>query len=149
MFFKKKIEPIIEEPETGNTLKKGKQKDAEKEGKPKSGATIKSSLPEEATTESKPNAFVEFLKREKTKNIVGLTFLLSSLYLFIAFTSYLFTWQEDQDKVIGSWWTLLSDSSIVVNNWLGKLGAIVSHVFFYRWFGVVSFVFAFLLAIMR
>ncbi len=147
MFFKKKIEPIIEEPETGNTLKKGKQKDAEKEGKPKSGATIKSSLPEEATTESKPNAFVEFLKREKTKNIVGLTFLLSSLYLFIAFTSYLFTWQEDQDKVIGSWWTLLSDSSIVVNNWLGKLGAIVSHVFFYRWFGVVSFVFAFLLAL--
>jgi len=147
MFFKKKIEPIIEEPETGNTLKKGKQKDAEKEGKPKSGATIKSSLPEESTTESKPNAFVEFLKREKTKNIVGLTFLLSSLYLFIAFTSYLFTWQEDQDKVIGSWWTLLSDSNIVVNNWLGKLGAIVSHVFFYRWFGVVSFVFAFLLAL--
>jgi S-DNA-T family DNA segregation ATPase FtsK/SpoIIIE len=148
MFFKKKIESvIIEEPETGNTLKKGKQKEADKEVKPKSGATIKSSSPEAPISESKPNAFVNFLKREKTKNIVGLTFLLSALYLFIAFTSYLFTWQEDQDKVTGSWWTLLSDSSITVNNWLGKLGAIVSHVFFYRWFGVVSFVFAFLLAL--
>ena len=149
MFFKKKIEieTPVEEPETGNTLKKGKKKEEEKEEKPKAGATIKSKKAEVPAEEAKPSAFLEFLKSEKTKNITGLVLLLSAIYLFIAFTSYLFTWQEDQDKVTGSWWTLLSDSTIAVNNWLGKLGAIVSHVFFYKWFGIISYVFPFLLGL--
>ncbi|MCX6182247.1 MAG: DNA translocase FtsK 4TM domain-containing protein [Bacteroidetes bacterium] len=148
MFFKKKIETTtVEEPETGNTLKKGKKKEEEKEEKPKAGATIKSKKAEAPQEEAKPSAFIEFLKSEKTKNITGLIFLLGSIYLLIAFTSYLFTWQEDQDKVTGPWMDLLGDSTIQVNNWLGKLGAIVSHVFFYKWFGLISYVFPFLLAL--
>jgi S-DNA-T family DNA segregation ATPase FtsK/SpoIIIE len=148
MFFKKKIEAtVVEEPETGNTLKKGKKKEEEKEEKPKTGATIKSKKTEVPETEAKPSAFLEFLKSEKTKNITGLVFLLGAIYLFIAFTSYLFSWQEDQDKVTGGYWNLLTTGDLTVNNWLGKLGAIVSHVFFYKWFGVISYVFPFLLAL--
>lgn len=86
---------------------------------------------------------VRFLKDERTHKVSGLTFLVLSLYLFIAQVSYIFTWQNDQDKVLGSWWALLGDTQIQVSNWLGKTGAIVSHQFIYNWFGVSSFLFCF------
>ena len=41
----------------------------------------------------------QLLKDERTHKIIGTLFLLLAFLFFIAFTSYLFTWQEDQDKV--------------------------------------------------
>lgn len=85
--------------------------------------------------------------------IIGLFFLILSLYFLIAFTSYLFTWQEDQSYVIdanGGWSNLFKNSkelaevgvvNPVVENWLGKLGALLSHQFIYEWFGIASFIF--------
>ena len=85
--------------------------------------------------------------------ILGLFFVILSLYFLIAFTSYLFTWQDDQSYVIdanGGWSNLfktaeeLKDAGInapVVQNWLGKFGALLSHQFIYEWFGVASFLF--------
>ena len=85
--------------------------------------------------------------------IAGLFFLILSLYFLISFTSYLFTWQEDQSYVIdanGGWSNLfktseeLAESGVdnpMVENWLGKLGALLSHQFIYEWFGVASFIF--------
>ncbi|MBC8054495.1 MAG: DNA translocase FtsK 4TM domain-containing protein [Sphingobacteriaceae bacterium] len=85
--------------------------------------------------------------------IAGLFFLILSIYFLVAFTSYLFTWQEDQSYVIdanGGWNNLfknaeeLSEVGVinpVVENWLGKLGALLSHQFIYEWFGVASFIF--------
>ena len=85
--------------------------------------------------------------------IVGLFFVILSLYFLIAFTSYLFTWQDDQSYVIdanGGWGNLfktseeLRDAGVttpVVQNWLGKFGALLSHQFIYEWFGVASFLF--------
>ncbi|WP_410219576.1 DNA translocase FtsK 4TM domain-containing protein [Pedobacter sp.] len=87
--------------------------------------------------------------------IIGLLFIIISLYFLIAFTSYLFTWQEDQSYVIdanGGWSNLfktaeeLKTSGVndpVVQNWLGKIGALLSHQFIYKWFGVASFLFVF------
>ncbi len=86
-------------------------------------------------------SFLRFLKDERTHKITGLVFLVFSLYLLIAQVSYLFTWQNDQDKVLGSWTSLLTDKQLQVENWLGKMGAIVSHQFIYNWFGVSSFLF--------
>ena len=40
----------------------------------------------------------EVVKDERTAKIIGSISLLFTLFLFIAFTSYLFTWQEDQDR---------------------------------------------------
>ena len=89
----------------------------------------------------------------KLIKIVGLLLLVTSIFFFIAFTSYLFTWQEDQSYVSaanGGWHNLfkttqeLLDSGVkdpVVNNWLGKLGALLSNQFIYEWFGVSSFLF--------
>lgn len=64
-------------------------------------------------------------------------------YLAVAFTSYFFTWQADQDKVAGPLSELLL-GDIQVNNMLGKFGAIVAHTFIHKWFGVSSFIFPFL-----
>lgn len=76
--------------------------------------------------------------------ILGLLLLLFSLYLFVAFFSYLFTWDEDQSVVNGANLNIIFDAANhKVENWLGILGAMVSHLFIYRWFGVASFLFAF------
>ncbi|TKC08915.1 FtsK/SpoIIIE family DNA translocase [Pedobacter frigoris] len=86
--------------------------------------------------------------------IIGLVFIILALYFLIAFTSYLFTWQEDHSYVIdanGGWSNLfktyeeLQQVNIppVVQNWLGKIGALLSHQFIYEWFGLASFLFIF------
>ena len=41
----------------------------------------------------------KLLKDERTHKIAGSICLLMAILFFIAFTSYLFTWDEDQDKV--------------------------------------------------
>ena len=78
---------------------------------------------------------------ERIPKIIGILSLLLAVYLFIAFTSYLFTWQEDQDRVLQFNWGLLLEGDLKVTNWLGRLGAIVSNMFFYWGFGIPSFIF--------
>lgn len=76
--------------------------------------------------------------------IAGLLLLLFSLYLFVAFFSYLFTWAEDQSVVKGARLGIVLDAANhKVENWLGILGAMVSHIFMFRWFGISSFLIAF------
>ncbi|GEP96753.1 FtsK/SpoIIIE family DNA translocase [Chitinophaga cymbidii] len=85
----------------------------------------------------------ELVKDERTHKVLGAFFLLLSLYCFIAFTSYLFTWEEDQDKVFRYSSQVLFMHEIEVDNLLGRLGAFVSHWFFYKGFGVASYLFCF------
>ena len=91
----------------------------------------------------------------KVLKIGGLFLLLLSVYFLIAFTSYLFTWQEDQSYVSaanGGWHNLFKTTqelmqngvkNPIVENWTGKLGALVSNQFIYEWFGLASFIFIF------
>ena len=83
----------------------------------------------------------ELVKDERTKKIAGSVSLLASLFLFIAFTSYLFTWREDQDKVFRGASILLPSKDVQTSNLLGNFGAYISHMFFYNGFGVASFLF--------
>lgn len=82
---------------------------------------------------------------ERIPKLFGILCLFFALYLFIAFTSYLFTWQIDQDKVMRFSWGLLLESGLDMANWLGRLGAIISNLFFYWGFGLPSFIFVYLL----
>lgn len=82
---------------------------------------------------------------ERVPKILGIFCWFIAFYLFIAFTSYLFTWQEDQDRVLRFSWSLFTQSDLEMANWLGRLGAIVSNMFFYWGFGIPSFIFIFLL----
>jgi len=82
---------------------------------------------------------------ERIPKLFGVLCLFFALYLFIAFTSYLFTWRIDQDSVLRISWGLLLDTNMEMANWLGRLGAIVSNMFFYWGFGLPSFIFIYLL----
>ncbi|MGQ0829377.1 MAG: DNA translocase FtsK 4TM domain-containing protein, partial [Bacteroidota bacterium] len=120
-----------------NTLK-----DDTSEGKTtrsKRDKAIDNASPKSAFAE-KFSALFAFAYNERFQKIFGLTLLLFSVYLAIAFTSFIVTWETDQDKVLGN----LFSSEIVVQNWLGKIGALLAHVFIHKWFGVASFIFVFL-----
>jgi len=83
-------------------------------------------------------------KKKKTTDsritkIIGITLILVALYLFIACSSYIFTWKADQDSVLALSWAILFESDVVVTNWLGRLGAVISSFFIYWGFGVAVF----------
>src|SRR5436190_13675917 len=81
----------------------------------------------------------QLLKDERTHKIAGTILLLIAFLLFTAFTSYLFTWEEDQDKVFSAGNNLFWGSDVKVNNLLGTLGAFLSHFFIYKGFGIASY----------
>ena len=81
-----------------------------------------------------------FYKTERFRKVSGLLLVLGSAFLFVAFTSFFFTWKVDYDKVTGGLGKLFS-SETKVENWLGKVGALSSHLFVYKWFGIGAFAF--------
>ena len=83
----------------------------------------------------------EVVKDERTMKILGAVALLISLFLFVAFTSYLFTWQEDQDMV-QLWRTqLFSIQDVKANNLLGYIGAFVAYQIMFNGFGLAAYLF--------
>ncbi len=83
----------------------------------------------------------EVVKDERTSKIAGSILLLLTIFLFVAFTSYLFTWQEDQDKV-QLWRTnLFSTTDVKVNNQLGFIGAFVAYQIMFNGFGLAAYLF--------
>jgi len=83
----------------------------------------------------------EVVKDERTMKILGAVSLLVSLFLFVAFTSYLFTWQEDQDMV-QLWRTqLFSLQDVKANNLLGYIGAFVAYQIIFNGFGIAAYLF--------
>lgn len=85
------------------------------------------------------------LNDERIPKLMGLLCLFIATYLFIAFFSYLFTWDIDQDRVLHFKGSLILDSKMEMANWLGRLGAITSNFFFYWCFGLPSFLLVYLL----
>ncbi len=82
-------------------------------------------------------------KDERTWKIIGTVSLLVSIFLFIAFVSYLFTWDEDQSQVKDQGISYLfdTDKDHQVANLLGRLGAFASHNLIFNGFGLASFLF--------
>jgi len=78
----------------------------------------------------------QLLKDERTHKIAGSILLLLAFLFFTAFTSYLFTWGEDQDKFS---YRMLLANDIKVQNLLGTFGAFISEIFIRHGFGIASF----------
>lgn len=130
-------EPVAEKKKAEGTKNKPKstpKATAEKE-KPESVKASKDKVPFTQRVEQ----FKLFYFNERTQKITGLILILFSAYLAIAFVSYFFSWQIDQDKVLGNSHDLFSPDT-KVKNWLGKAGALVSHWFMYKGFGAASFI---------
>ncbi len=96
--------------------------------------------PEKLTEDKEAQVTVtEVVKDERTLKIVGAVSLLITIFLFVCFTSYLFTWQEDQDKVHQFGIKIFATDDVHVNNLLGVLGAYVAHLLIYKGFGLASY----------
>ncbi|MFO7259059.1 MAG: DNA translocase FtsK [Bacteroidota bacterium] len=80
-----------------------------------------------------------FFKDPRLKLAFGFFLLLASVFLLTAFISYLFTGKADQSIVTAGGEMELIESGKEARNWLGLYGAIVSHAFIFRWFGVSAF----------
>ncbi|MCO5249718.1 MAG: DNA translocase FtsK, partial [Chitinophagales bacterium] len=101
------------------------------------------------TTQAKKNTSNEedrlpsFFTIDRMKRFGGLFLLFFSVFLMIAFISYLFSWKLDQGKIANLGWRLIFSSLSEVNNAMGRLGAFLSHVFIYTFFGIGSFILPF------
>jgi S-DNA-T family DNA segregation ATPase FtsK/SpoIIIE len=111
-----------------NTYKSNTFKKPEKEKKGKS---------------SKTSFNLQFIKDPRFKLAVGFFMMVVGVSLFLALFSYLFSWQADESVVQS---TLspddtsdIIDSGREAENWLGLYGAISSHFFIKRWFGISAF----------
>jgi DNA segregation ATPase FtsK/SpoIIIE, S-DNA-T family len=82
---------------------------------------------------------VGFIKDPKIVLALGFFVLIVSVFLFVAFLSYLFTGKADQSVVEGIAETGLLESGFETENWLGLYGALTSHYFIFRWVGVSAF----------
>jgi S-DNA-T family DNA segregation ATPase FtsK/SpoIIIE len=86
----------------------------------------------------KPQNFVQDGRLSK---IIGLLFLLLGFGSLIAYSSYMFTWKIDQDKVFKfSWHILFQGDQVEVTNKLGRLGAFVAHQSFFNGIGICAFI---------
>ncbi|MFT7034680.1 MAG: S-DNA-T family DNA segregation ATPase FtsK/SpoIIIE [Cyclobacteriaceae bacterium] len=86
-----------------------------------------------------PSINIGFLQDRRLHLSFGFLLLVSSLFLLTAFLSYLFTGQADQ-SIIGA----IGEESIKTTgqeaeNWLGLMGAIASHYFMFKYFGIASY----------
>src|ERR1700750_3449874 len=96
--------------------------------------TSKKSPPEKqkkAATDLRPEKeekinLKKLARDERTWKITGAVFVLISIFLFISFISYFFTWKDDQSIVLNH---SIFDSSVSAKNLLGVLGAFVSYFF--------------------
>ena len=70
---------------------------------------------------------------------VGFFFIITSLYLFTAFLSYLFTGKADQSVAEAIWSTDIIESGKEADNWLGLYGAVTSHFLIFKWMGISAF----------
>lgn len=83
-----------------------------------------------------------FQLSKQNKVIFGSLLILLSIALFFSFTSFYFSWQDDQSLL-----TEFADRNEQAKNLLNKFGASISHFFIYKGFGLASFIFPALLCI--
>src|SRR5688572_6250789 len=101
--------------------------------------TFKKSEKERKGKSSKNKFSLAFLKDPRLHMAIGFFLIITSVYLSLAFLSYLFTGKADESvvKAIGD--ASMLESGREAENWLGLYGAITSHFFIFRWFGIAAF----------
>ena len=80
--------------------------------------------------------------KSKLKVLIGFLLLFISLILIISFISYFLNWKVDQSNISD-----ILDRSVKAKNYLGKIGATLSHLFIYQLFGIASFIIPIILCI--
>ncbi|NPA67435.1 MAG: DNA translocase FtsK [Chlorobi bacterium] len=82
------------------------------------------------------------LNDRKFRTWWGMFFILLSILFFISFSSFLNTWEQDQDILDLGWFDYIFNTSVNTENVVGKVGLFFSDVFVYQWFGIASYLIA-------
>ena len=105
----------------------------------KSASKIKFKAENDFEKLSLKDSIGQFIMDRRTRSISGLFLVFSSVYLLLAFVSWYFNWMTDADKVSSNVGILIGNPSVQVENWMGKMGAILSNLFLRESFGIGSF----------
>lgn len=99
-------------------------------------------MPKKTTknTKSETASVGSFFTSRQNQFVFSLLIMLLAILMLTAFVSFFKTWQADQSIV-----TEIVDKNIKAENWIGKIGAQISHFFMYRGFGVGAFIIPILL----
>lgn len=103
------------------------------------GNHFKKKTQREKGKRSLPSLNLKILKDRRFHLAIGFFLLISSVYLVTAFLAFLFTGKADQSVVEAINTTGMRSAGQEVDNWLGVFGAVASHFFIYKWFGIASF----------
>ena len=110
-----------------NHFSKNTLRNEEQEKPPASKKAIKSKkAKKEIKSTSKSKTLSQrfaFLKDERVHKVTGLFLLILAFYLMVAFISYLQTWKLDDHLFSRSFSSLLFDKTLVIENWMGRMGA--------------------------
>ncbi len=90
-------------------------------------------------TRAKTRLKTNFFKDKKLILISGLFLIILSVFLAVAFISYLFTYSSDQSVLEAVKDSGLRASGLEIKNWLGLMGAYSSYYVIFKWFGLAAF----------
>ncbi len=76
-----------------------------------------------------------FFQNRQTQTVLGSFLVLFAIFLFVAFISFLFTWDIDQSEL-----SEFANKKATVKNLLGKIGHTLSHTFIYKGFGIAALI---------
>ena len=99
--------------------------------------------PKASPEPKKPSSSFSFGKIE-TKQVglvFGIVLISISVFLGVAFASYLMNGPQDQSLVINNSDQSIREAAKESKNWLGYLGSQAAHWMIFRWFGVAAFLF--------
>lgn len=106
-----------------------------------------SSKKSKSKSKSQKNGLLEFLADSRTRTVTGVFFLILSAFLTLSFFSHLVDAGINDQSQLQEFGDTLIDPEETVDNWMGKLGAIVAEKFIHVWFGISSFLLPFLLVL--
>ena len=82
---------------------------------------------------------IGFFKDRRIHLSFGVFLFAAAIFLAISFVSYLFSGKADQSILEVFSFGNIAESGQEIKNWFGYLGALSSHYFIYKWFGISAF----------
>ena len=133
----------MEETKPITASKRHKKQDMEDspQEEPKAKPARKKASAKMADFETGEEEKLQWWKDGRLSKLTGMAMMLFSFILAASFTSYLFTVTDDQSDLLNNSTRALMDNSLKVNNALGRLGAVLAHVFIDNLFGLASYLF--------
>lgn len=86
-----------------------------------------------------------YIQDGRARKLLGMLLISLAVIMFFSFISYFFSWKDDFADVRLPWSEYLFDQAYEARNFLGKLGAIIAHLFIYKGIGLMAFVLVYLL----